>query len=81
MTQFYDPEASALTSYIKMWGTRGSVPVSGSHYVAHGGDTCCLEVRTGEQVVIIDAGTGIRNLGVRLMEQKVREIVNFRCDC
>ena len=49
---------------IKCWGSRGSIPVSGSRYVTYGGDTTCLEItaRSGE-TVIVDAGTGIRRLG------------------
>lgn len=74
MTSFYDPEAAQITSYLKLWGTRGSVPVSGAPYVAHGGDTCCLEVRSDDHLVIIDAGTGIRNLGLQLLGEGVRKI-------
>ena len=33
-----------------------------------GGDTTCVEVRSGETLFVIDAGTGIRNLGQELME-------------
>lgn len=70
----YDPESATLSSYLKLWGTRGSVSVSGGAYAAHGGDTCCLEIRADDQLVIIDAGTGIRNLGLDLMRKGFREI-------
>ena len=57
--------------YIKCWGSRGSIPVSGGEYVRYGGDTTCLEIRTEDgQVVVVDAGTGIRRLGRRLLEEK-----------
>ncbi len=50
--------------YIKCWGSRGSIPVSGPGYLTYGGDTTCIEVRSDtNDLVILDAGTGIRNLG------------------
>ncbi len=52
---------------IKFWGARGSVPVSGRQYMKYGGSTACVEVRSGkDDLVIIDAGTGIRALGKEL---------------
>lgn len=60
---------------IRCWGARGSVPVSGPQYVRYGGDTTCLEIVSGAgDRIIIDAGTGIRNLGNRLISEKVRDI-------
>jgi len=57
--------------YIKCWGSRGSIPVSGKEYLKYGGDTTCLEIRTkSDDIIIIDAGTGIRRLGNRLIEEK-----------
>jgi phosphoribosyl 1,2-cyclic phosphodiesterase len=55
---------------ITCWGSRGSIPVSGPEYIRYGGDTTCLEIRprTGE-VVIVDAGTGIRRLGNALVAE------------
>ena len=57
--------------YIKCWGSRGSISVSGQQYVRYGGDTTCIEIqaKTGE-IVIIDAGTGIRRLGKSLLARK-----------
>ena len=54
--------------YIRCWGSRGSIPVSGMEYVKYGGDTACIEIRpeSGE-TIIIDAGTGIRRLGLSLI--------------
>ncbi|MGE0832762.1 MAG: response regulator [Simkaniaceae bacterium] len=62
-THCYHPIPSTLSSYMRFWGTRGSNPVAGSEYVRYGGNTSCLEVRYGEDLLIIDAGTGIRQLG------------------
>ena len=56
--------------YIKCWGSRGSIPVSGVEYIKYGGDTTCLEIRTkSDDTIIVDAGTGIRRLGNRLIEE------------
>lgn len=62
---------------IKCWGSRGSIPVSGKEYVKYGGDTTCVEIQTKSgDTIIVDAGTGIRRLGNRLIEQKANEF-NF----
>lgn len=56
--------------YIKCWGSRGSIPVSGKKYLKYGGDTTCLEIRTkSNDIIIIDAGTGIRRLGNLLIDE------------
>ena len=55
---------------IRCWGARGSIPVSGPEYVKYGGDTPCIEIRTADDdMVIVDAGSGIRALGNSLVEQ------------
>lgn len=55
---------------IKCWGSRGSVSVSGKEYLKYGGDTTCLEIRSEEDnLIIVDAGTGIRRLGIELMKE------------
>jgi phosphoribosyl 1,2-cyclic phosphodiesterase len=52
---------------IRCWGSRGSFPVCGPGFDRYGGDTTCVEVRSGSgDIVVIDAGTGIRNLGYQL---------------
>jgi len=52
---------------IRCWGSRGSIPVSGPEYLTYGGDTTCLEIRSrDDQIIIVDAGTGIRRLGQAL---------------
>lgn len=55
---------------IRCWGARGSIPVSGRTYDVFGGDTTCLEIRTADdRVLIVDAGSGIRRLGNRLVAE------------
>jgi len=57
------------TMRVRFWGVRGSIPCPGAHTVAYGGNTPCIEVRltSTDRLVIIDAGSGIRDLGLRLM--------------
>lgn len=53
---------------IRLWGTRGSCPSPGPGTVAFGGNTTCVEVRGDDgHLVILDAGTGIRELGRSLV--------------
>ena len=55
---------------IRCWGSRGSIPVSGKEYIKYGGDTTCLEIRTkSDDIIIVDAGTGIRRLGNALIQE------------
>jgi len=62
---------------IKIWGSRGSIPVSGAEYLKYGGDTTCLEIRTKSgETIVIDAGTGIRRLGNKLAAENCCDL-NF----
>ena len=71
---FYDPKIIQPTTYLKFWGTRGSISVSGEKYVRMGGNTSTLEIRDGENVVIIDSGTGVRPLGEKLLEEQKSDL-------
>jgi phosphoribosyl 1,2-cyclic phosphodiesterase len=51
---------------VTFWGTRGSIATPGAATVGYGGNTSCVEVRCGDDILIFDAGTGIRALGQRL---------------
>jgi phosphoribosyl 1,2-cyclic phosphodiesterase len=48
---------------IKFWGVRGSIACPSAKYVIYGGNTSCIEVSCGGKRLILDCGTGIRNLG------------------
>ncbi len=49
---------------VRLWGVRGSIPVPGNDTVKVGGNTSCVEIINDKnELLIIDAGTGIRNLG------------------
>ena len=62
---------------IKCWGSRGSIPVSGKEYIKYGGDTTCLEIRTRSgDLIIVDAGTGIRRLGNEIIKED-SHVFNF----
>lgn len=54
---------------VRFWGVRGSIACPGEAYRRYGGNTSCLEVRCGEQLIIFDAGTGLRALGQSLSEE------------
>jgi phosphoribosyl 1,2-cyclic phosphodiesterase len=59
---------------VKLWGVRGSVPVPGHEWEGFGGNTSCVQVTTDDgSVFILDAGTGIRDLG-RALEGGCRRI-------
>ncbi|WP_210496221.1 MBL fold metallo-hydrolase [Microvirga antarctica] len=51
---------------IRFWGVRGSTCASGAQFVEFGGHTPCVEVRCGERLFIVDAGTGLSALGTHL---------------
>ncbi len=59
---------------VKLWGTRGSVPVTGKNYCKYGGNTPCIEVSMSDEFVFIfDAGSGIRKLGSKLTKEKIQK--------
>ncbi len=55
---------------IRFWGVRGSIPCPGPATVEYGGNTACIELRFGDddRLIIIDAGSGIRDLGNFMMQ-------------
>jgi phosphoribosyl 1,2-cyclic phosphodiesterase len=56
---------------VKFWGTRGSIASPGKDTLRYGGNTTCLEftLESGRKV-IVDAGSGIRKLGIELSKQE-----------
>ncbi len=56
-----------VTYTVTFWGTRGSIPTPGVHTARYGGNTSCVAVSGNtDQLVILDAGSGIRLLGREL---------------
>jgi phosphoribosyl 1,2-cyclic phosphodiesterase len=52
---------------LKLWGTRGSVPAPGAETARYGGNTSCAQVTLADgTTIVLDAGTGIRPLGLAL---------------
>jgi phosphoribosyl 1,2-cyclic phosphodiesterase len=55
---------------LKIWGCRGSIPTPGKDTVRYGGNTPCVELKLDDNnLIILDSGTGIRNLGNYLMRK------------
>jgi phosphoribosyl 1,2-cyclic phosphodiesterase len=54
---------------VTFWGTRGSISTPGPQTEKYGGNTSCVSVRQGSTIIIFDAGTGIRELGLRLTRE------------
>jgi phosphoribosyl 1,2-cyclic phosphodiesterase len=53
---------------VTFWGVRGSIPAPGPATVRYGGNTSCVSVRLdGGELIILDCGTGARNLGLQLL--------------
>jgi phosphoribosyl 1,2-cyclic phosphodiesterase len=54
---------------LKIWGSRGSIPAPGPHTMRYGGNTSCVELTLSDgSKLILDAGTGIRDLGAAIPE-------------
>jgi len=63
---------------VKIWGCRGSITTPGIDTIRYGGNSSCLDVRTTEgHIIIVDAGSGIRNLGKALLKEGVTSEVRF----
>jgi len=55
---------------IRFWGVRGTIPTPGKETVRLGGNTSCIDVLSSDQqLIILDAGSGIRRLGMALAEE------------
>lgn len=48
---------------VRFWGVRGSLPTPGAATLRYGGNTICVELRCGPRLLILDAGSGLRELG------------------
>ena len=63
------PSVSASPTRLKFWGTRGSISVPGPGALRYGGNTTCVEVRADDEIIVLDAGSGIRCLGIALEKE------------
>lgn len=66
---------------VRIWGARGSAPVPAEGNCEFGTDTCCVEMRCGERVLVFDAGSGIINLGADLRRRNVTDFDLFFSHC
>ncbi|HEY8218078.1 MAG TPA: MBL fold metallo-hydrolase [Acidimicrobiia bacterium] len=61
--------------YARVWGCRGSVAAPGADTVRYGGNTSCIEVRTESgDLIVLDAGTGIRALGAAVEREPPEQV-------
>ena len=56
---------------IKFRGVRGSYPCANKNFLQYGGNTSCVEVNVGGHLIILDAGTGLIDLGNELMKNHI----------
>ena len=59
-------QATPGAPWFRFWGVRGSIPTPGATTIGYGGNTTCVEVRAEGQVIVLDAGSGLRLLGREL---------------
>lgn len=64
---------------VKFWGVRGSLPTPGIKFVKYGGNTACVELRLDDEIIILDAGTGIRELGNSLAGEFGKKKMPIKC--
>lgn len=61
---------------VKFRGVRGSFPVADKDFMHYGGNTACVEINAGSHLIILDAGTGIVNVGDELMQKYILSGIN-----
>ena len=58
--------------HLRFWGVRGSAPTPGPTTVEYGGNTACVELEApGEEAIVFDGGSGIRDLGLKLKARRI----------
>jgi phosphoribosyl 1,2-cyclic phosphodiesterase/ActR/RegA family two-component response regulator len=70
-------ELGSVPPRIRFWGVRGSLPVPGPATIRYGGNTSCVEVRADGEIIVLDAGTGIRALGLALEKELGPETIKL----
>jgi CheY-like chemotaxis protein len=73
----YAPTLDMTRPHVRLWGTRGSIPVSGPRYAQHGGNTSCMEYAFGDTRIMFDAGSGLREAGLSFLPGGPRKIHLF----
>jgi phosphoribosyl 1,2-cyclic phosphodiesterase len=67
----------AESFFLRFWGVRGSVACAGPETRRYGGNTSCVEIRCGDRLLVFDAGTGVRPLGLSLPADRPLAIDHF----
>jgi phosphoribosyl 1,2-cyclic phosphodiesterase len=75
--EFEMSDSLASTARVKFWGVRGSIPTPGPTTVRYGGNTSCVEIRADGQIIVLDAGSGIRLLGQSLQREFGSQPINL----
>src|ERR1044071_9900471 len=70
-------EGSWEGARLRFWGVRGSIPTPGPQTVTYGGNTSCVELRADGELLILDAGSGIRPLGTSLRKEYGTKPINL----
>ena len=70
------PLADSQAMSIRFWGTRGSLPTPGAETRKYGGNTTCVELRYGNTIIALDAGSGIRGMSQAWMDEFVEEPIS-----
>lgn len=60
-----------MTFEVRFWGVRGSIACPSASHIGYGGNTSCVEVMINHELIILDAGTGLRPLGQSMLERKI----------
>ena len=73
----YRPTMETSRGRLAFWGTRGSIPTPGAAFMRHGGNTSCMQIEYGGEILVFDAGSGIRELGLELVKGEPRRVHLF----
>lgn len=72
---------SAPPFLVRIWGARGSLSAPAAPNCEFGTDTCCVEMRCGDRVLVFDAGTGAAGLGAKLLADGVTDFDLYLSHC
>lgn len=61
---------------VKFRGVRGSYPIADKDFLQYGGNTSCVEVNVNGHLIILDAGTGLINVGNELLSKYIASNIN-----
>ena len=69
--------ASPSDFFVRFWGVRGSIACPGPDTAIYGGNTPCIEIRCGSDLLVFDAGTGLRELGKSIATAGITDVDLF----